>query len=129
MVQRCHTPHASSYERYGGRGIMVCEAWRASFETFYRDMGSRPSAQHTIERMDNNGPYAPWNCRWATYTEQNNNHRRNRRITYGDSTLTVSQWARRVGINRDALTARLNNGWSVEHALTRPPQKGKRYTP
>ena len=119
MVRRCHDTDNISYPRYGGRGITVCERWR-SFEAFFEDMGKRPSSKYSIDRIDNDGNYEPSNCRWATYFQQNNNTRFNRRITHAGETLTVSQWAGRIGIKVGTLWERLNSGWSIERALSEP---------
>jgi hypothetical protein len=119
MRQRCSNPEDSSYQRYGGRGISVCERWDSSYENFVTDMGKRPRGK-TIERKNNNGNYEPDNCVWATGVEQGSNKRNNRLLTFKGETHTVAEWTRRLGGKRSALKQRLRNGWSVEEALSMP---------
>jgi hypothetical protein len=78
MIARCENPNVERYPYYGGRGIKVCDEWRNEFEAFLRDMGRKPSLEHSIDRIDVNGNYEPGNCRWATAEVQANNKRRSR---------------------------------------------------
>lgn len=73
---RCTNPNAQAWSNYGGRGIGMCQRWLDSFEAFLADMGARPSACHSLDRINNDGNYEPGNCRWTTSKEQGRNTRR-----------------------------------------------------
>ena len=113
---RCLNPKSENFADYGGRGIGVCERW-ASFEAFLEDMGPKPSAAHSIERLDVNVGYTPENCVWADALTQANNTRRNVVLTCRGETKTVAEWARAQGVPYKTLSNRLRKGWSVERAL------------
>ena len=126
IIQRCTNLNNPNYKNYGGRGITVCKHWM-KFENFLADMGRRPSSKHTIERKDNEGPYSQENCTWATMLEQGNNKRSNHLITFKGETQTLSEWARRTGINQTTIRSRLDRlGWSTEKALTIPTRARRR---
>ncbi len=123
MISRCHNPKSISYKNYGARGIIVCDAWRNSFEAFVNDMGQIPDGM-TIDRIDGNGNYEPGNCKWSSQNDQSNNRRNNYLITAFGQTLTLTQWANKIGISWGVIRQRLErNGWSVEDALTIPVKK------
>lgn len=120
MKRRCLDPSDDAYKNYGERGITICERWQSSFEAFLEDMGAIPGPDYSLDRIDNDGPYAPANCRWATRMQQAQNMRKSRILTFHGKTLCVSEWARRVGIAPETLRSRLRLGWSVERTLTEP---------
>ena len=119
MRTRCPNPNIEEFDYYGGRGIEVCPEWE-DFEAFYRDVGPRPSAKHTIDRINTNGNYEPGNCRWATRKRQARNTRRNLNLTLHGETHTIAGWSEIVGIKQHALAARVRRGWSVDRVLTTP---------
>ena len=119
MFQRCTNPRNPAFKDYGGRGITICERWDA-FELFLSDMGPKPPGR-SLDRIDNNGPYSPENCRWATTQEQARNRRSTKPITWMGETLTITEWAKRLNMNFDMLYTRLvKRGWPVEKAMRRP---------
>jgi hypothetical protein len=123
MLNRCCNPNNHAFENYLGRGIAVCDRWLESFENFYADMGPRPS-KHSLDRIDNNGPYSPENCRWATSKQQNGNRRDNIWILYNGVKKPLIEWAKEYNMCHTTLRKRLFK-WnlSVEDAITRPLRK------
>ena len=104
MKSRCYNPKNRGYDRYGGRGIKVCDRWLNSFDNFMADIGcNRPSIDYSIERVDNNGNYEPCNCRWATMEEQSNNTRRNVKVMKDEIQYTLKQYCSIFKINRRQL--------------------------
>lgn len=118
MHARCSNPKDKSYERYGGRGIRVCERWQV-FDNFLADMGEKIDGT-SLDRIDNNGPYAPENCRWASLKTNGRNKRNNRIMRLGDELKTLSAWADESQITQQHLRSRLRDGWPLELAVTTP---------
>jgi len=91
MKNRTTNPNNKSFNRYGARGIKVCQHWFYSYENFLNDMGKRPTKNHSIDRIDNKGDYTPKNCRWATKKQQSNNTRTNIFIRFNHKTMTIAE--------------------------------------
>jgi hypothetical protein len=119
MRNRCLDESSARYSNYGGRGITICERW-SLFENFYEDMGDPPSPDHSLDRIDNNGPYCKDNCRWATRDQQANNKQATRLITHEGQTMSMAQWDRFNGWRVGTVGFRLNSGWSAEDAVSVP---------
>lgn len=125
MRQRCLNPKHPNFPRYGGRGITIAPAWD-SFAQFVADLGPRP-AGFTLERIDNDGPYAPGNVRWASRWEQGQNRHDVWKITHAGRTQSLSVWLAELpnphGINRATLQSRLAAGESLTEALAYPADR------
>jgi hypothetical protein len=124
MLQRCSNPRNPKFPRYGGRGIGVCDAWRESAAAFVADMGPRPTPNHTLDRIDNDGPYGPENCRWATRLTQQRNTGVTRFATIDGVTKSFSGWAADAGISKQSFTLRVDGGWPEEKLLA--PKESER---
>lgn len=99
-----------SYKDYGKRGISMSQDWLNSFENFLRDMGKRPSARHSIERVDNSGDYCKENCKWVTVDIQANNKRNNLLIEHNGEIKTVTQWCKIYSLNFETIRRRFHEG-------------------
>ena len=128
MKQRCLNTDDHAFSRYGGRGIIICDRWLESFSNFIEDMGPRPSAKHSLDRIDNGGGYAKDNCRWATIAIQHRNTRVNHWITHDDRTMCMADWAKELGVSSGVIHGRLRIGWSIQRALTTPVKRHKSVT-
>lgn len=120
---RCENSRSQAWHNYGGRGI---EFRFASFEHFIGVLGNRPSDEHTLDRINNNGHYEPGNVRWASRVEQQRNTRKAICITHQGSTLSLHGWSRRLGVGKGTVARRLRGGWCIPCALSIPADKHNR---
>ena len=123
IKRRCYSIANQDYQHYGGRGITMCDEWlgKDGFVRFYewaKQNGYKEDL--TIDRMDVNKGYSPDNCRWTTRLGQGVNKRNNRYITFNGETHIFSEWCRIKGFSKSLLGHRLNDGWTIEEALTIP---------
>lgn len=118
IKMRCYNEKNDQYSDYGGRGIVMSDEWRDSFEAFYRDMGPRPSSHYTVERRENNEGYTKENCHWVTRIEQANNTRRNVFYCYNGVCKTLSTWCRELNLNYNTVYQKINRcGQSLEEII------------
>ncbi len=115
MRRRCSDPLRPEFQNYGARGIRVCDRWQ-KFENFHADMGDAPEGL-SIERKDNNGPYSPDNCCWATRLTQSQNRRSVRFLEINGERLCIAEAARRFGVGNTTIMYRLSVGKSALQAV------------
>lgn len=116
MIQRCTNPKRNSFRNYGGRGIAVCEKWRNSFEAFRADVGPRPSAEHSLDRINNDGNYEPGNVRWATRKEQQANSRQ-AKTNIARFGVPLGELARQLGVSGKTIKRRADRGCDITQSL------------
>lgn len=109
MIQRCNNRKNPKFNRYGGRGIKVCDSW-LSFENFISDLGMKDDIKQTIGRIDNDGDYCKENCRWESDIQQANNTSRTVKFKYRGVSLTARQVSDMNGIDYDLVYVRLSKG-------------------
>lgn len=116
--ERCTNPNKKNWNRYGGRGIRMCQEWMDSFEAFFIHIGPRPSSEYSLDRHPNNdGNYEPGNVRWATRGEQGRNTRTTRFLVINGEEMCLSDAAIKFGKHRKYISRRLAKGWSPERAV------------
>lgn len=128
MKARCSDQNSKDWPLYGGRGILVCAEWRDSFEAFFAYLGAKPTASHSIDRIDVNGNYEPGNVRWATPSEQMQNVRHNVMVNLDGENVALREACRRLGVidKYKGVHARMRKGMGFEHAVAiyLPPLDG-----
>lgn len=129
ILTRCRNQNSDDYKNYGGRGIKVCERWsnkKNGFINFFKDMGECPDGL-TIDRTNNNKGYYKSNCIWTTMKIQQRNRRDNNVLEYNNKKLCIAEWSEVIGIRQGTIKRRLELGWPIEKALTKPIKKHKKY--
>lgn len=123
MIRRCCSRSNKAYQNYGGRGIKVCDRWRANFQAFLDDVGPRPSPHHSLDRYpDNDGDYEPTNVRWATHTQQQRNKRRTAIISLDGVTMALIEAIEQRGLSYRCVYSRLRDrGYELHAALELNP--------
>jgi hypothetical protein len=116
MRMRCNNPNSIMYDNYGGRGIKVCERWDY-FPNFVKDMGDRPSKNHTLDRINNNKNYEPSNCRWATDSEQRYNKRSTLKVNLNGKQYNTSELASLLKIDEVTIRRLIRNDYDAEKIL------------
>jgi hypothetical protein len=120
--QRTTNPNSPDYPGYGAKGVRMLPAWEKDAELFIRyverNLGPKPTASHTIDRIDNLKGYIPGNIRWATPKQQSRNCRGSTWITLGGERRTLAEWSERSGLGHSVIQKRLKMGWDHFRVLS-----------
>ncbi len=116
MKKRCYNSRHKAYARYGGRGIGMSSEWKNDFCSFMADMGERPTPDHEIDRINNDGPYSKENCRWATRRQNMLNTRRAMVVEYGGERVSLKDLSALTGVKYGTLYYRFKRGLPVLQA-------------
>lgn len=120
IYQRCYNPNQKDYNRYGGRGVVLCDEWKDS-TTFMRwAVNNGYNDTLSIDRIDVNGIYCPSNCRWADSVTQAYNKRTTKYVVYKGEQHPFGLLCRQKGIHRDTVRDRIKRGWSIEDSFDTP---------
>ncbi len=120
MILRCYEPKNNKYYDYGSRGIRVSNEWLYSFANFLEDMGNKPSDKHSLDRINNDGPYSKDNCRWSTPTEQSRNRRNTLKVFYEGKEIVLIELCEKLNVDYEIVRGRLKIGKSIEEAISEP---------
>lgn len=118
MKERCRNPNFKHWQRYGGRGISVCDRWKGpqGFDNFLEDMGPRPKG-FSLDRINNDGNYEPANCRWASRREQQRNQSVTRKIVVNGIQYTAVELAELAGLKTDTIVKRAAHNLSFAELI------------
>lgn len=127
MKRRCYSKNFDHYDRYGGRGITVCDDWKNNFKQFY-DWAIQNGYKEnlTIDRINNDKGYYPENCRWITGKEQHRNKENTRYLTYNGITRPCSEWDEIYKFPSKTTGNRSYQGWTPEEIFSTPVKKRKK---
>lgn len=129
MMKRCYDSNSDGYPNYGGRGITICNEWlnvgmsqqeiltagNPGFVAFAKwALSSGYDNTKSIDRIDNDGPYCPENCRWVTNDEQQRNKRTNRHINDGEEILVWADFCYKYNLPHNYVKNRIDKGWSLD---------------
>lgn len=124
MKTRCYNHKSNKRLDWQNKGIVVCEEWKNDFKAFYDWAITNGYKDNlTLDRIDNNGNYEPSNCRWATYSDQNNNKNCVPKYKYKGTVFQQYETEKLFGIKRTTFQRRIYSGMSVEEAIERPVRK------